>query len=51
MKKVKRIFAVLLLTIVIILVGYLNYTGSRLHGETEQNNTEGNYYVEENYKY
>ena len=51
MKTVKRIIAVLLLTIVIILVGYLFYTGSRLHDETEQTNTEESYYAEENYKY
>lgn len=51
MKTVKRIIAVLLLTIVVVLVGYLSFTGSRLHDKKEQTETEVICYVQEDYKY
>ena len=51
MKTVKRIVAVLLLTIVIVLVGYLCYTGSRLNDNEEQAKAEVSYYAEKSHKY
>ena len=41
MKTVKRVLAILLLVVVVILVGYLCYTGSRL--AATQENTEAAY--------
>lgn len=41
MKTVKRIFAILLLVVVVLAVGYLCYTGSRL--AATQENTEAAY--------
>ena len=36
MKTVKRVLAILLLVVVVILVGYLCYTGSRLAATQEE---------------
>lgn len=36
MKTIKRIIAVLLLIVVILCIGYLSFTGSRLKESTEQ---------------
>lgn len=46
MKTVKRIFAVLFLTIVVIFIGYLSFTDSRLHDKKEQTDTEVSCYEE-----
>ena len=36
MKTVKRIFAILLLVVTVVLVGYLSFTGSRLYQPDEK---------------
>lgn len=47
MKTIKRIIAVLLLIITIMVVGYLVFTGSRLTNLREEQNTEVTYEIEE----
>lgn len=46
MKSVKRIFAVLFLIIIVAFIGYLSFTGSRMHDKKEQTDTEGSCYEE-----
>jgi len=47
MKTIKRIIAVFLLILSILVVGYLVYTGSRLQDRTEQPQTEVVYETED----
>lgn len=51
MKKVKRILAILLLTVAAIVIGYLIFTGGRLQGINEQTETEVTSYVQTLFTY